>query len=319
MLLLLNAWLALGGETQCRGLLTAKPTDVLAIAGANPFSGWIPPGVKCSSKFADRGSTPCDARSQITEDRDIGGGRRLVVARSYRPDAPEPSDYVFIFGCAGGHPQAVFHDPVGYGTTVDYASAERVTLSGRCAYQVSDKKGLPVCKAGAVSFYWNEQTQDYTSAPGNSAPPPESEPSCGLLSANANDVLELAKRQPFSQFMPSHTGCSSEDEIDYPDNCDWKSEIAEDRMISRDLRLLVIGEGHMTGTGAWGAVVVLGCIDGHLKAVFHDRFEFGADIEDAAADKLVLIATGQERMIYRWNKELKNYVLSEVEFRPRNR
>ena len=38
-------------------------------------------------------------------------------------------------------------------------------------------------------------------------------------------------------------------------------------MISDDLRLLVISESHMTGTGAW-AVVVLRCIDGQLKAVF---------------------------------------------------
>jgi hypothetical protein len=266
MLLLLSAWPALGGETQCPGLLTAKPTGILAIAGANPFSGWIPPGVKCSSKFADKGSTPSNARSQITEDRAIGGGRRLVVARSYRSDAPEPSDYVFIFGCAGGPPQAGFYDSVDYGATVDYASAERVTLSGRCAYQVSDKKGLPVCKAGVISFYWNEQTQDYTNTPGNAAPPPESRLSCGLLSADSKEVLALAKRQPFSQFMPSHTGCSSEDPIDYPSKCDWKSEIAQDRMISRDLRLLAIGADHLTGTGAWGDVVVLGCIDGSFES-----------------------------------------------------
>lgn len=144
MLLLLTARPALGGETHCPCLLTAKPTDMLAIAGANPFSGpggWIPPGVKCSSKFASREPTQCDERNKIIGDRAIGGD-------------------------------------------------------------------------------WDEQTQEYTGASGDSAPPPESKPSCGLLNADANDVLALAKRQPFSQFMPSHTGCSSEDSIDYPNRCD---------------------------------------------------------------------------------------------------
>jgi len=61
-------------------------------------------------------------------------------------------------------------------------------------------------------------------------------------------------------------------------------------MISDDLRLLVISEDHMTGTGACGAVVVLRCIDGQLKAVFHNRFENGADIGEATADKLVMVA-----------------------------
>lgn len=101
-------------------------------------------------------------------------------------------------------------------------------------------------------------------------------------------------------------------------------------MISRDLRLLSICRDHVTGTGEWDYVVVLGCIDGHLKAIFHDRFKFGADIKEATADKLVLIAgywrrrdahccpSGEQRMVYTWNKELRNYVLSEVAFQPRS-
>ncbi len=72
-------------------------------------------------------------------------------------------------------------------------------------------------------------------------------------------------------------------------SCDWKSGIAQDRMISQDLRLLIISEDQMTGTGAWGAVVVLRSIDGQLKAAFHDRFENGADIGEATADKLVVV------------------------------
>ncbi len=77
----------------------------------------------------------------------------------------------------------------------------------------------------------------------------------------------------------------------------------------------------MTGSGEWTDVLVLGCRAGKVTPLFHDIFLYGVDVEEAAADKLVLKSlkwvgsdarccpSMQERKVYVWSKDAQKYVL----------
>jgi hypothetical protein len=118
------------------------------------------------------------------------------------------------------------------------------------------------------------------------------------------------------------TGCYSEDE-DNPKECDWKVAVAEDRNIADDRRLIVVESEHMTGSGGWMDLLVLGCRAGKVTALFHDTYE-GIDVEEASADKLVLkfgrwvgsdphcCPSMEEHQAYVWRKQAQ-----KVRARPR--
>jgi hypothetical protein len=116
------------------------------------------------------------------------------------------------------------------------------------------------------------------------------------------------------------TGCYSDDE-DNPKECDWKVDVDEDQNIADDRRLIVVASEHMIGSGAWADLLVLGCRAGKVTALFHDNFNYGVDVEEASADKLVLkfgrwvgsdpdcCPSMEEHRVYMWSKEGQKYVL----------
>ncbi len=110
-------------------------------------------------------------------------------------------------------------------------------------------------------------------------------------------------------------GCYTEDE-EFPNPCDWKVAVSEDRNISEDRRLIVVETEHETGHGDWTDVLVLGCRDGKVTALFNYPVFRWLHLEEASADKLVL-TTGMfeggvfERQVYVWNKDAQTYVRKE--------
>ncbi len=97
--------------------------------------------------------------------------------------------------------------------------------------------------------------------------------------------------------------------------------VDEDRNIADDRRLIVVDQDHMTGSGEWMHVLVLGCRAGKVTALFHDEFLYGVDVEEASTDKLVLkfgswvgsvafcCPSMEEHQVYVWSKQAQKYVL----------
>jgi len=143
-------------------------------------------------------------------------------------------------------------------------------------------------------------------------------PCSDLRKAKASHLISALGKTDLD--LSHGTGCYSDDE-DNPKHCDWKVAVVEDRKIANDRRLIVVDSEHMTGSGAWIDVGVLGCQAGKITAILHDQFSESVDVEEATADKLVLRFpnwTGsvasccpllEERRVYVWNKEDHKYVL----------
>ena len=126
---------------------------------------------------------------------------------------------------------------------------------------------------------------------------------------------------PYDEMAFSHgLGCYSEGG-EYSSPCDWKVAVSEDRIISEDRRLIVVYTDHMTGQGAQGGVLVLGCLAGKVTALLRETFNREVAVEEASADKLVLMFSRWEscdavccpstevRQVYVWSKDAQDYVL----------
>jgi hypothetical protein len=117
-------------------------------------------------------------------------------------------------------------------------------------------------------------------------------------------------------------GCYSEGG-EYSSPCDWKVAVSEDRNLSEDRRLIVVNTEHMTGQGAQGDLLVLGCQAGKVTALLHETFNRDVAVEEASADKLVLKFSRWEhcdavccpstevRQVYVWRKDAQEYVLDQ--------
>jgi hypothetical protein len=115
-------------------------------------------------------------------------------------------------------------------------------------------------------------------------------------------------------------GCYSEGG-EYSNPCDWKVAVSEDRNISDDRRLIVVDTEHMSGQGAQGDVLVLGCQVGKVTALLEETFNRSVAVEEVSADKLVLKYSEWEskdavccpstegRKVYVWSKDTQDYVL----------
>lgn len=145
-------------------------------------------------------------------------------------------------------------------------------------------------------------------------------PCSDLRKAKAGRLISILGTLPNPTLDFSHgMGCYSEDSEDNP--CDWKVAVEEDRNIADDRRLIVVDSDHMTGSGEWTDVLVLGCRAGKVTALFHDVSLYGIDVEEASADKLVLKSlkwvgsdarccpSMEERKLYVWSKDAQKYVL----------
>jgi hypothetical protein len=145
---------------------------------------------------------------------------------------------------------------------------------------------------------------------------------CGdLRTAKASRLIST------SQLYPHGTGCYPEDETDSKE-CDWKVTVDEDRNIGNDRRLVVVIRDHVTGSGAYADLTVFGCRSGKVAEVFTNSYLYGADIEEASADSLVLkvgkwalndphcCPSMEERRVYLWNNQKQTYVLDRKESFP---
>jgi hypothetical protein len=115
-------------------------------------------------------------------------------------------------------------------------------------------------------------------------------------------------------------GCYSEGG-EYSNPCDWKVAVDEDRNISEDRRLIVVDTEHMSGQGAQGDVLVLGCQAGKVTALLEETFNRSVAVEEVSADKLVLkfsvweskdavcCPSTEGRKVYVWSKDTQDYVL----------
>jgi hypothetical protein len=149
-------------------------------------------------------------------------------------------------------------------------------------------------------------------------------PCSDLRKAKAARLMSILGTLPNPTIDPtvdySHgTGCYAEEKDSK--ECDWEVTIEEDRNIADDLRLIVVSSNHMTGSGEWSDLLVLGCRAGKVTPLFHDVFLYGVDVEEASADKLVLTSLSwgdsdarccpsmKEHQVYVWSKQAQKYVL----------
>jgi len=114
--------------------------------------------------------------------------------------------------------------------------------------------------------------------------------------------------------------------------CDWEGRIVDDRVIERRLgsqrRLIVVLDNHLSGSGAQGLVSVFACANEHVRSVFLERFLYGASIQEATPQTLVLTAgywkvndptccpSQQQRQVYRWDGRRLRYVLDGTTYTP---
>ena len=143
-----------------------------------------------------------------------------------------------------------------------------------------------------------------------------------LRKAKAGRLISIFGDNPLPNEMDfSHgLGCYSEGG-EYSNPCDWKVAVSEDRNLSKDRRLIVVNTEHMTGQGAQGGVLVLGCLAGKVTAFLRETFNREVAVEEASADKLVLMFSRWEscdavccpstevRQVYVWSKDTQDYVL----------
>jgi hypothetical protein len=148
-------------------------------------------------------------------------------------------------------------------------------------------------------------------------------PCSDLRKAKAARLVGIFATAPLPDGMVfSHgLGCYTEDE-EFPNPCDWKVAVSEDRNLSEDRRLIVVNTEHMTGQGAQAEVLVFGCRAGKVTAALLDQtFNREVAVEEASADKLVLkfarwescdavcCPSTEVRQVYMWSKDAQDYVL----------
>jgi hypothetical protein len=68
--------------------------------------------------------------------------------------------------------------------------------------------------------------------------------------------------------------------------CDWEMRISEDTLLepepSRTFRLLNVFEKHLTGSGAWGHLLLFECRNGQLEKVMDKQYLYGLSLTPTA-------------------------------------
>ena len=89
------------------------------------------------------------------------------------------------------------------------------------------------------------------------------------------------------EWLSKGVGCYSEEPVDFPDRCDWETEIVKDSHFS-NRRLIELTSNHKTGSGNWYSVHVYGCVADRPRVLFHGRWLYGATIETITDSRLVV-------------------------------
>lgn len=315
----LNAFAASSNDA-CGGLQTAKPSELLALMD-NAFSDdLLAPGINCTSEKLEHEPELCDLKTTVSMDRDLGNGRRLIVASTVNPGAKAGEshrDDIFVYACVDGQIMQVLQYGSERSVTVESAEAEKITLHS--SYQVEGN-----AHADRVSFVWDNKLQYYLEQGTSFDVEPSKAPRLpcdGLKSADPNRLLATVIQVSGNWHGP---GC-------YPDakDCQWKASIDDDRMLGSGRRFIEVGQEQTGKSAVFGEVYIFGCVGGQVRALFNTRVEYGADVESASADTLILAVAKraaddeedaapslQELMTFSWNRTLNSYLLSSVHFRP---
>ncbi|MGD0073281.1 MAG: hypothetical protein ABSD31_02950 [Candidatus Binataceae bacterium] len=341
--LLISIRPASADDSACKGLATAKPSDLLALPGVISHDlPWLPPGVSCTWEGLDSKPSGCDWQTTIVEDRKVGDDRRLIVAsfnfapadaaldRPRRWHPKSPRRYAFIFSCADGRVKKVFEIEFGPETRILEAGIEKLTLTDI---------GSPPQPRFPRSFYWRKDWNDYvdyiTSPEAVETPtPPQKIPCKDLRAIDKNRLMSMDDPTWHGEGCYSLTG-EDPDAPNAEENgvfCDQTVALARDQMIGDSRRLVDVRSiGASAGSGS-DAVLIYGCVSGQIRAIFRAGFDLSA-IEDASLDRLVLwntdcaggsksglagCPTREARLTYLWDDRLGAYLLRSAHFRPMN-
>ena len=336
---------AFGADNACRALFSAKPEELLALAGSAPdvqFHNypWLS-GITCTWEGLKTEPPDCDWRTTIVEDRKISDDRRLLVASFARVgEAPiRPSGRsaderekarrrCFIFGCIGGQIERLLETDLGPQTKIQYASADRFTLADPAYSWASHQSNSYWVKD------WGRYTDTVISPEAMETPTPSLKIPCKDLPAIDQNRLMLMEDPTWHG-----TGCYSltGEDPNAPDAekndvfCDQTVTIERDQMIGENRRLVDL---RTIGTSAWSGhdeIYVFGCVSGLVKAIFDDIFNYVPDIDSRLPEKLTLSTgdcglpsrgglagcpTREIRLTYMWNAELNAYLLRSAHISP---
>jgi len=92
-----------------------------------------------------------------------------------------------------------------------------------------------------------------------------------LATADVNDLLATVDRQSVKSGGGVQVGkydCDASGEY----ACEWETTLQDDRMLDPDNRLIYVNSSHLTGSGAWGDLMVFGCVSGQVKKLYLGQF-----------------------------------------------
>lgn len=92
-----------------------------------------------------------------------------------------------------------------------------------------------------------------------------------LFTADADELLAAVDRQSVEYGGGVQVGkydCDAGGER----GCDWETTLQDDRMLDRDHRLIYVNSSHLTGSGAWGDLMVFGCVSGQVRKLYLGQF-----------------------------------------------
>ncbi len=321
-----DGWGSHTPEPACTDVASVD-ANALITEGRKPY-GLLWHGAGCYTVVTIPPSPPrCDWKTSITEDRMLGKERRLLIATS-RPASAMfglfPTAVVSVFTCKSGRLKRALHMKYPSAVKGELASRDRLTLlardwSGtgsaadreqRDVYRWNEAEGryefegatiwpAPQATAGARPQYGARHAFD----PGHVA-----QASCGGLSVlRASDLMAfVSAKLMYGGFATSERCVVASDYGNGNPGCDWEIKVKDDRIVAGDRRLIVALSIHITGSGAWDAVMVFGCKDGHVAMAFADESQ-SLSVDDVSASTLALTYQGDEHLIYKWNPARRGY------------
>jgi hypothetical protein len=334
LVIVIGAGSARAADSACKASFSATPNELLALPGSPPDRQGVPnddrrfpAGVECTWEGLHSKPPDCDSHATIEEDRKIADDRRLIVVNFSWID-PESSSAAesletkqsrlcIIFGCFKGRISKVFRAEFGPKTKIQYAGAEKLTLSDPGYTWASHQK----------DFFWRSDWRDYIdyeiSPEAVETPSPVDKISCSKLPTMDAGRLSGDK-----------LGCVSlEDDAPEAEKvCDWDVSVSKDQSMGEKYRVIDIRWVH--NTSAWSGrdeIYVFACVDGGVETIFDNTFEFVRDIDFTSPHTLVLetgdcalpsrdglagCPTRELRLTYLWNPPLSAYVLRSVHIRP---
>ncbi len=122
----------------------------------------------------------------------------------------------------------------------------------------------------------------------------------GLFTAKPNELLAIFGARedlswPSSEWLPPGVGCTWEGLYSTPDECEWTTTITQDRMLGNDRRL-IFASSSSPNVGSTDQIFVFGCVAGQRIEVFHDRFQPGAKVVNAAPGSVTVLGFKQPQL-----------------------